>query len=307
MNEIIERDGACLICKGSDLLQVHHLIPRRFKHLADDPRNLATLCAVCHEAVERREKGFAHWKVSTKGDVDAGRLEMFWEQFHAEGGVGGWKAPPSDSEMMKLLPMSYVQESGIVQLAQSAPVQRPTGDDIVDFRATLSRIATDYVSLAVLADRIKELKLYEPEHETFDDFLEDAKLERSKGFRLAQLGRYIRLSGATDQLPMARWNKLLPLIHFDGEKVANAPAVRELVEKAQVLSERDFRIVVQEAAHHAVHPETPLPIAQDAIIYDAAGTLIGRVTRAWKGDGCVHFQALIKDEFCNKSMEVSIR
>lgn len=51
----IEREaGHCFICDDDnpEVLQTHHVLPRRFGR-SDDAENLVTLCANCHQAIEK--------------------------------------------------------------------------------------------------------------------------------------------------------------------------------------------------------------------------------------------------------------
>lgn len=58
-NGVLERDGQrCAICRGEEDLHIHH-IDRDPTN--DDPKNLITLCGICHARVhtELRRKGGA--------------------------------------------------------------------------------------------------------------------------------------------------------------------------------------------------------------------------------------------------------
>jgi 5-methylcytosine-specific restriction endonuclease McrA len=53
---VIERDGACVQCGATSMLNAHHVI-RREEGGPDTPANLIALCVVCHgraSAAERR-------------------------------------------------------------------------------------------------------------------------------------------------------------------------------------------------------------------------------------------------------------
>ncbi len=55
--QVLERDGCCQRCGRLADLQVHHIHPRS-RLGGDAEENLITLCARCHQEVQR-SKGFA--------------------------------------------------------------------------------------------------------------------------------------------------------------------------------------------------------------------------------------------------------
>ena len=57
--EILERDGyECRVCDSVENLSVHHIVPRKYKHLVefdiDSEENLLTLCWDHHEMADRK-------------------------------------------------------------------------------------------------------------------------------------------------------------------------------------------------------------------------------------------------------------
>ncbi len=57
--EILERDGyECRVCYSIESLSVHHIVPRRYKHLVnfdiDCKENLVILCWKHHEMADRK-------------------------------------------------------------------------------------------------------------------------------------------------------------------------------------------------------------------------------------------------------------
>ena len=58
-NDILERDTySCKTCGSMDELSVHHIVPRKYKHLVDfdidNERNLMTMCWKCHGMADRK-------------------------------------------------------------------------------------------------------------------------------------------------------------------------------------------------------------------------------------------------------------
>ena len=47
--QALERDEGCIICKRTDLIHTHHLIPREIKDFKFDIDNLVSLCPLHHK------------------------------------------------------------------------------------------------------------------------------------------------------------------------------------------------------------------------------------------------------------------
>ena len=159
------------------------------------------------------------------------------------------------------------------------------------FKAALRNTREGYLEAARLADQIVEGELWKAGgEETLEEWLADPEIgmERTKFYRLSQVGRFLRLSGACNApaLPERRWNLILP--HIAGLKegrVDNPEEVQVLIEKAGVLSPGDFEIVCHEGANATRHPGIPVGIPQDALVYQGE-EIIGKVQ--WVKVGASH-------------------
>jgi len=74
----------CFICgdSHSNRLQTHHVVPRRYGG-SDDPENLVTLCASCHQGIEKLYDERFYERLHTRS-VDAPRNELEAEGMDVE-------------------------------------------------------------------------------------------------------------------------------------------------------------------------------------------------------------------------------
>lgn len=310
------RDGGqCMNCGGTEEIQLAHLIGRgqgkSGKVLRWAEKNVLCLCLRCHSNATEEVNGYQHWNVSAFGDKEA-NLRAFWTAFHA-GQIskvkpqGGWHDPQAESDASdesKLRAASDTEgglpiKAGLrelVSLPSSSPEVCDDPPVALDplliqtrFKAALRGTREGFLEAARLADQILEGELWKGMGcESLPEFLADPEIgmERSKFYRLSQLGRFLRLSGASDApaLPERRWLKILPRVKgLETGKVENPEEVADLIEKAKVLTGADFEITLQEGENATNHPEIPVKIPQDALVY-LGDEIVGKVQWVKVGD-----------------------
>lgn len=65
------RDGCCVACGSTDLLEAHHVWPRgRYPDLGLVPENGLTLCRPCHRAWHSTSKAWRKWWETCYPDRD---------------------------------------------------------------------------------------------------------------------------------------------------------------------------------------------------------------------------------------------
>ena len=82
------RDGGCVLCRRTDNLHVHHIVPRS-RGGKDAPDNLVTLCQDCHEKVHERKLSPSH-------------VELFkrWVREHPVNDFSAWATVYTPDELM---------------------------------------------------------------------------------------------------------------------------------------------------------------------------------------------------------------
>lgn len=327
---ILGRDKNCLRCGISSRLQLHHLIGRGkcSAGLRWDSQNIATLCAKCHQKATENRDGGKEWNVTAFGDQRKS-LELFWLWFrqHYPEAKGGWR--PSDLYVAEGGPRWPTTESSVnpdwpwprANLAPSAII--PTDNEAMgmvtiqysicrQFKGVLHRLATDFLEAARLADQILEHELWKGEGcETITEFLEDPEvgLRRTRFYRFAQVGRLLRLSGATDIPPLAerRWIKgVLPVVKWGLGGVENVPEVIQTIHEVSALCHRDFEARCHERRNQDAHPNVPCGIPQDSQVF-VGDQIVGRCL--WAKVGPTHHTALlaIANEHAKTPLSLIIR
>lgn len=297
----LERDGyRCLICGAEKDLDPHHLIARsQATGLVAEPKNLATLCRVCHDRVEARQDGYAFWKLSAGSSLGA-----FWKRY-ATGNV---------FTVGDIVVVDH--EQNLENRALAAPIQTENvSEALAAQKALQDALAAGqraFLQVARACKKLLDTGYWRVNHETLDDFLRDPSIgfERSRFFKLAKLGRFLEAfeltTGAAWDSPVAN----LPLlneriwtrdiikgdrveIQKDGKLTQKSLSVIDLAHRAAQIPYHEFEMEVEALDQKAKRPEVPVLFTADMSV-GIGKDQVGHVRRVWAND--THQFVLLKLE-----------
>lgn len=91
--------GSCFICGdvNDNRHQVHHIVPRRFDGSSED-ENLVTLCASCHQAVEKMYDARFYDELGVKRDIGGDTPDKVCDLESCTATAGEWLDMAEDGE-----------------------------------------------------------------------------------------------------------------------------------------------------------------------------------------------------------------